>query len=349
MAEIVLGIGTSHSPVLALTPDLWPQYSSNDPNNRELISTRSATRVTYDELLKEADPSFADRINMDQFQQEHERLQRGIAEVRQSLQDAKPDVVIIISDDQDEILFDDNMPAFSIYWGETVKLLPRQVPPDATEMRKKIMAGYGDVELDVPVDSELGEHVIKSLIDQDFDISHSRYLRNEYGGNIGPSGYVWWKRETPPRPFGIGHGWGFVVKRLMDNKPFPILPVIINTCYPPNQPTPRRCYALGKAIRNAVKSWDSNKRVAIVASGGLSHFVVDEEIDRMVIQGMQEHDGELLGSIPRERLNSASSEIRNWITAAGALSDLDFELIEYVPAVRTPAGTGGGWAFARWT
>ena len=86
MAEIVLGIGTSHSPVLALTPDIWPEYSSNDPNNRELISPKTAKRTPYDELLKEADPSYASRINAEQFQSEHERLQRGIAEVRQTLQ-----------------------------------------------------------------------------------------------------------------------------------------------------------------------------------------------------------------------------------------------------------------------
>lgn len=349
MAEIVLGIGTSHSPVLALTPDLWPEYSSNDPNNRELISPRTAKRTPFDELLKEADPSLANRINPQQFQSEHERLQRGIAEVRETLQSVRPDVVVIVSDDQDEILFDDNMPAFSIYWGDSVKLLPRNVPEDASDMRRRIAAGYGDQELDVPVDSALGEHLINYLIDSDFDIAHMRYLRDSYGGSIGPAGYVWWKRETQPRPFGIGHGWGFVVKRLMDNNPMPILPVFVNTCYPPNQPTPRRCYALGKAIRKGIEAWDSDKRVAVVASGGLSHFVVDEEIDRMVIKGMQEHDGEILGSIPRERLNSASSEIRNWIVASGALEHLDFELIEYVPAVRTPAGTGGGWCFARWT
>ncbi len=71
MAEIVLGIGTSHSPVLALTPDLWPEYSSNDPNNRELISPKTAKRTPYEDLVKEADPSFADRINAEQFQSEH--------------------------------------------------------------------------------------------------------------------------------------------------------------------------------------------------------------------------------------------------------------------------------------
>lgn len=350
MADVVLGLGTSHSPVLSIPVDLWPVYHANDPNNRELISPRSTKRLTYDELLAEADPSYAERANPEAFKEAHHRIQCAITEIGKTLREYKPDVVVIVSDDQDEILFDDNMPAFSIYWGDSVKLLPRQIPPERdNEMMRHLVAGYGDVEMDVPVDAALGEHLIGHLIDNDFDIAHMRYLRDQYGGAIGPSGYVWWKRETKPRPFGIGHGWGFVVKRIMQNDPLPILPVIVNTCYPPNQPTPRRCYALGQAIRSGIEAWDSNKRVAVMASGGLSHFVVDEEIDRLAIKGMKEKSGAILGSLPRERLNSASSEIRNWIVTAGALEHLNFELIDYLPLVRTPAGTGGGWCFSKWT
>jgi hypothetical protein len=58
-----------------------------------------------------------------------------------------------------------------------------------------------------------------------------------------------------------------------------MVPVMVNTYYPPNQPTPKRCYAFGQAVRKAIESWDSNKRVALMASGGLSHVVIDEEID----------------------------------------------------------------------
>ena len=38
----------------------------------------------------------------------------------------------------------------------------------------------------------------------------------------------------------------------------------------------------------------------------------------------------------------------NWVTAAGALEHLDMELVDYLPVYRSPAGTGGGWGFARW-
>ncbi len=86
----------------------------------------------------------------------------------------------------------------------------------------------------------------------------------------------------------------------------------------------------------------------MVASGGLSHFLVDEEIDQMAIKGMREKDADLLASMPRYRLNSGNSEILNWVTAAGALEHLEMDLVDYVPVYRSPAGSGGGWGFAIW-
>ena len=55
-------------------------------------------------------------------------------------------------------------------------------------------------------------------------------------------------------------------------------------------------------------------------------------------------------SVPREWLYSAACETPNWIALGGVLQDtvLNFELVEDGPVYRTPAATGGGWAFARW-
>jgi hypothetical protein len=90
-------------------------------------------------------------------------------------------------------------------------------------------------------------------------------------------------------------------------------------------------------------------RVGVVASGGLSHFVVDEELDRSVLKGIESNDADILGGIPESKLQSGSSEIKNWIVAAGALTDLRFDLVDYVPGYRSAGGTGCGMAFARWT
>ena len=128
----------------------------------------------------------------------------------------------------------------------------------------------------------------------------------------------------------------------------PVVPVVLNTYYPPNQPSPRRCYRLGQAIREAIESYPENLRVGVVASGGLSHFTVDEALDREVIRALREKDAGALQGLPRARLNSGNSEIRNWICAGGALEHLDLRWVTYCPGYRTPAGTGTGLCFAQW-
>jgi 3-O-methylgallate 3,4-dioxygenase len=76
---------------------------------------------------------------------------------------------------------------------------------------------------------------------------------------------------------------------------------------------------------------------------------VDEELDRMVLGLMRDRNAEAIAALPRERMQSATSEINNWIAAAGAAEHLEMQLVDYVPARRTPAGTGGGWGFAYWS
>ena len=350
MAKVVLGIGTSHSPMLSTPPEFWHVRGEGDKRREDLVDPETGETVNYDELLRRRNGNVCE-VDREKFKEQWADCQRGIAELSKTLREVDPDAVIIVSDDQDEVLFDDNMPTFSVYWGDSARLIPRMPAADAMEDIKASAWGYGDEEMDVPVDSALGQHLIEFLIENEFDVSHSRYMRPdyEYGGQIGPAGYVKKTRVTKPRRHGLGHGFSFVVRRLMDNKPFPLVPINQNTCYPPNTPTPRRCYKFGQAIRAAVEAWDSNKRVAVLASGGLSHFVCDETVDRMAIKGMMEKNGETLSSLPRERLQSAASEIKNWITVSGASEHLSPEVVEYVPVYRSPAGTGGGWGFMRWT
>ncbi len=97
------------------------------------------------------------------------------------------------------------------------------------------------------------------------------------------------------------------------------------------------------------RAWPGSARVAVIASGGLSHFVVDERLDRGVLDGIAAGNATALSAIPREALRSGNSEILNWVTAAGALAGLHASVIDYVPGYRTPAGTGAGMAFAQWT
>ena len=76
--------------------------------------------------------------------------------------------------------------------------------------------------------------------------------------------------------------------------------------------------------------------------------MVDEALDRGFIDMLRRKDADAIQALPREKLNSGSSEIRNWISVAGAVSHLALEWSLYEPGYRTPAGTGTGLGFAYW-
>lgn len=358
MAEIVLGIGSSHTPMLAVPGEKWNTFAERDRLNKELVFPPDGVSMSWDTAVDEYVPQeVKDRYGDDAtWMEQHARTQAAIETLAKTLAEVKPDITVIISDDQDEWFFEDNMPSLAVYWGEKVHILPRVLPPDALESARLSAAGYGDVEMDIPVAGNLGRHVIEHLMDHDFDVAHIAYTPELYGGKITRrypkygGGETTTFRDTPPRPQGVGHGYSYVIKRLFDNKPTTILPVYQNTCYPPNHVRPNRAYDFGKGLAGAIESWDSDARVAVVASGGLSHFVVDEEFDRYLLDAILKKDEAALRTLPRHRLYSATSESLNWVAAAGAMSDtkLEAEVIDYVPVYRSEPGTGGGWAFARW-
>ena len=355
MAEIVLGIGTSHSPMLGMKAEQWPEQSKFDMQCTELAFAPSGDVVPFEEALRRADPIHATLVNQERFNQQHAETQAAIGVLVERFAEADPDVVVVVSDDQDELFFEDNMPTFSVYWGDSIFLPAKKMRPGANPAAQFFGWGY-DQDYELPVHSGLGRHVIEHMMQADFDVSHFTYLNDLYGGRVvrrypREDGGAVAVRDTEPREMGLPHGFAFVVRRIQENRPIPMVPIFQNTCYPPTQPTPRRCFAFGKEIKNAIESWDTDARVAVVASGGLSHFTLDEETDRMLLDGLAKNDAETLQSIPRHRLHSAASEMLNWVTVGGAMSELDlhFEEVGYVPVTRTAAGTGGGWGFVTWT
>lgn len=329
MANIVLGIGTSHSPLLNSPAEDYPKHAAIDASGRKLLD-KNGKPCTYGELLEQADPSIKAQIEPKVLEERSNRCTENIARLARDMAEARLDALIIIGDDQNEQFFDDNMPAMLIYWGETIENNPLHMEEDAPQFWRKARSQYhvAGQARQYPVAAKLGLHLIESLIDQGFDISQSKRLSKEHGE---------------------GHAFGFVHQRMMDDAHIvPIVPVALNTYFPPNQPRPRRCYELGKAIRAAVQSAKGSERVGILASGGLSHFTVDEQLDRAVLDACKRNDAEALTSIPVQKLNSGSSEIRNWITVAGAASHLKTDWQEYIPCYRSAAGTGCGMGFTVW-
>src|SRR5262249_12778552 len=181
--------------------------------------------LSYDEALEYVSPDVRAKYRGNEpFEAQADACQRALDELSRTLRGARPDVTIVISDDQDEWFFEDNMPALAVYWGNSAPLIPRRVPPSVRdlEMAQAIVEGYGDVPIDVAVASEFGRFLIEHLIEQDFDVAHMRYLSQPYGGRIArryPTrnrelDYV---RETPPHEQGLPHGVAFIVKRLYRN------------------------------------------------------------------------------------------------------------------------------------
>jgi len=326
MAEIVLGLATSHSPQLNTGPEWWPSHAERDKGNPRLFDAHGVIQ-RYDDLVERAPASMADEITVERWRGRYDACQVGIARLGEKLAEVNPDVIIVVGDDQEEIFGHDNFPAMAVYWGDTVKSIPRKPVPNAAWTAANW--AYGEVERDHPVDSDLALHLIQSLMQDEFDIAHCRML---------------------PEGMGIGHAWGFVWRRLMEphGLEIPVIPVLLNTYYPPNQPSPKRTWDLGSAISKAVEGWASDARVAVLASGGLSHFVVLEDLDRDFLKALATKDADAIRSMPAPVLNAGTSEIRNWIAMAAAVDHLSMDLVDYVPCYRSPAGTGCGMGFAIW-
>lgn len=342
MAKVVGGFASSHGSTCSLPADLWEHHGESDKRSNSLITVPEGKRVTFEQLLAQADPGIAKHVNIETYTRQVESIQKGLDELEQRFGQTDMDVVVMFGDDQSEWFFEDNMPTINVYWGEKVHVLPRPGIPG--EYRS-----YLTEEQDWPVDPELGLHVIESLVEQDFDITQSRYQRELYGGSIGPA--TWYldsKRTKESQPFGIPHAFGLPLGRWFAGKKVPILPISINTCYPPNWISPSRAYALGRAVRKAVDSWPSDKKVAMACSGGLSHAVVDQELDRMALKGLQDADGEILSTLPRHRLQANTTEILNWVALQGAMGGSRMETITYEATYRTLAGTGLGCAVGYW-
>jgi hypothetical protein len=328
MAQLVLGIGTSHTPMLNAPPEDWPRFYERDSKRTNLLDTEGRL-TSYDEQLKHAPAGISAEIAPERMQARHAAVEGAMARLGDYLREARLDTLIVVGDDQDELYHPENMPGMLVYYGESIPNVPLGADFKGPEWARRATARWYEEKepRDYPVDARLARHLIDELIDREFDIAAS---------------------DGTPQGEGEGHAIGFVHKRIMKDV-VPIVPICINTYYPPNQPTPRRCYKLGQAIRAAVESYPGDQRVGIVGSGGLSHFVVDEALDRGLIDMMRRKDAAAIQGLPREKLNSGSSEIRNWICVAGAVEHLSLEWSLYEPGYRTPAGTGTGLGFAFWS
>jgi len=157
------------------------------------------------------------------------------------LAEARPDVLLVIYNDHVTSFFFDHYSAFALGVGESWSPAdegggPRALPP---------VSGH----------PALARHVGASLMADEFDMSFFQHKALDHGCFSPLSVMV---------PHDAEAGW-----------PVSVIPLQVGVLQAP-APSARRCYKLGQAIRRAVESYPEDLRVAVVATGGLSHQVHGE-------------------------------------------------------------------------
>jgi len=317
MARIVFGIGTSHSSQLSIAPADWPEQAELDKS-----------RTPWDDLLRHTRPNISDELASDVQAERYERAQQALRMLEETVRSHAPDVLVVVGDDQGELFPHEAVPAIAVALTDGMY----DIPPDFDRLdpirRKAVWAFHAESPEFYRFAPALSEHVANSLNSAGFDLTVLR---------------------AQPESRTLGHAWTFIRRRLTGDQTAAMVPVFLNTYFGPNRPTPTRCVALGSALAQAVESFPDDIRVGFVASGGLSHFVIDEQLDRRIIDALKAADMEQLAGEAPEQFTSGTSEILNWITVGSALRHLQFDLIDYIPAYRSIAGTGCGFAFGAWT
>ncbi|MES2606803.1 MAG: protocatechuate 3,4-dioxygenase [Pseudomonadota bacterium] len=335
MAKITLGICTTHGPILNTTPEEWMLRVPHDHKTRHWFRNKE---YSFEELVAlRKHENFAAQITLEERTRRHAVCQQGVAKLAEVWAKEKPDVAVIMGNDQRELILESMQPAFTIYHGDTFW----QKPLDE-DRASRLSVGIRETEWAYrphepvvwPALPELANLAFRMAADANFDFAASKM----------------WPDMGNHHHIGTPHAFSWIVRRVMNDNPVPILPIITNTFFPPNQPTARRCFEMGRFFAKVIKEWKSDAKVAVFGSGGLTHFTIDEKFDNDLYQAMLNRDEKFLCSVPQSTLMQGTSEIRNWIAAAGVLfeTELAGAAIDYIPCYRTEAGTGTAQGFMVW-
>jgi protocatechuate 4,5-dioxygenase beta chain len=220
------------------------------------------------------------------------------AEIARHLRRARPDVLVIYTDDHFNTFFLDNFPIFAIGVADDTGGPNDQIP---------MVPSYR-----VGVESSLAAHLRASGIGEGFDISLAQ-------------------------DFELDHSIMVPLHFLTPEMDVPIVPVFINALAPP-LPSSQRCHALGKALAAAIARWPRERRVAVIGSGSFSLEIGGPKVPpgeragtpdpqwAMRVQDHIEHSriGELVEEATPARLARAGNiagELLNWIAMLAAVGD----------------------------
>lgn len=335
MAEICTVIAMSHSPLLFVDGHEWePIRAKRDLPGR-----------------------YADGIPVDPPEEnvaKYDRCWEAIAELRRELDAARPDVLVVLGDDQDEQFTLANMPTLAVYAGESFagyrigKYEGVPLPDTPRVERPKSSEHWGEV----PGHPELGRHLLTGLVREGFDPA--------------------FMLELPAPEVGMSHAFMRPLHCLRPALDLPTVPVFVDCFYGP-QPSAQRCYELGRALRRLIESWPSDLRVAVVGSGGLWHTPLDAfatielDFDDAVLEAVRTGDAKAMAAVFDAGLStpdlteaqirtrsggtgmalgygSGVGEVRNWVVAAAVAEGTRGVVVDSVDIWASPVGV----AFAYW-
>jgi protocatechuate 4,5-dioxygenase beta chain/2,3-dihydroxyphenylpropionate 1,2-dioxygenase len=230
------------------------------------------------------------------------------------LRRAAPQTLIVVSDDHVHNFFLNNFPAFCIGAADGYE----------TPVEHWLKADKATLR----GDADLGAHLLATALHGGFDPSFSMELTLDHGV------------LTPLHLAGLV---GAVR----------VVPLLIN-CVQPPLPTMQRALQWGRLVRQAVASFEGCERVALLATGGISHDIatprmgaVNEAFDREFMRLLGAGDDHALVRFASEHVDEAGNgaeEIRTWLVAHGAAEGARFEPIYYRAVSNWYTGIGlGRW------
>lgn len=245
------------------------------------------------------------------------RIASLFGQVKQRLEAAAPDVLVVLDSDHFVNFFFDNLPAFC------VGLADEAEGPYETSRQ---MPRYK-----VKINQHFGKGLLNHGINGGFDLAAAEELR-------------------------LDHSLLVPLHFLTPKMDIPVVPLFIKGLATP-LPRARRCFALGKMIRRFIERWPGKERVALIASGSFSLEVggpqmgwIDEEWITALVQWMREgKTGELVRRATSRRMLAAGNtggELLNWIALLGALDGKTPTFIE--ADCQPPDQPRDGHAYAVW-
>ena len=116
MADIVLGLAASHGPPVTMPASQWHMLREKDEKDK---------RMNYNALLKVVPARIADECTDERMQARYDAAQRALGKLHDVLREAKPDVLVVVGDDQNEQFGLDQMPTFCVYRGASMEVKKR--------------------------------------------------------------------------------------------------------------------------------------------------------------------------------------------------------------------------------